>query len=211
MRSKKTLFALVIALLGFLSWYLLNPSAPITVGSITPEPSTPTINEPSPIPAPEKAQETPAMPKNGKTQPAPGPERTGFAPWELKIDEALRSQAEHSTIAKVLLQQVPFMPPEGQHAAAQHITNLIADKDYLDVIPYIQNPKLADAFQEIVVSESLNRPKEVKLPVLLATARLSKHPMKETATSILSVLLDQNYGTDWAKWEAAVQEALKQP
>lgn len=212
MRSKKILFALVIALLGFLCWYLLSPSTPIGGSSSTnSEPSPLTVAEPAPIQTPEKAQETAAMPKDGKPQPTPGPERTGFAPWELKIDEALRSQAEHSTIAKVLLQQVPFMPPEGQQAAAQHITNLIADKDYLDVIPYIQNPKLADAFQEIIVSESLNRPKEVKLPVLLATARLSKHPMKETATSILSVLLDQNYGTDWAKWEAAVQESLKQP
>jgi hypothetical protein len=138
-------------------------------------------------------------------QPAP---RTEIAQWEYRIDEALRSQADHSAIALSLLSQVPAMPGEGQTAAAQHIVNLISDRDYLQVLPYIKNSRMESGFQEIIVAESLNRPDEVKLPVLLAAARTPKHPMAETAVSVLSVLLDANHGSDWTKWEEAVNKAL---
>jgi hypothetical protein len=137
--------------------------------------------------------------------PAP---KTEIAQWEYRIDEALRSQADHSAIALSLLSQVPSMPAEGQTAAAQHIVNLIADKDYLQMLPYIKNPRMETGFQEIIVAESLNRPDEVKLPVLLMAARTPKHPMADTAVSVLSVLLDANHGSDWAKWEDAVNKSL---
>jgi hypothetical protein len=32
--------------------------------------------------------------------------------------------------------------------------------------------------------------------------------MAETALSVLSVLLDANHGSDWTKWEEAVNKAL---
>jgi hypothetical protein len=210
MRKKTIALALVVGLLIFLGWYLTSPNAPLLVSGSDPEPASQTANVPPPTPT-DAAPETGRPAKPAPAEPTVAPQPQALAAWELKIDEALRSQADHSTIAKALLQQVPYMPPEGQQAAAQHIINLIADKDYLDVLPYVQNPKIADGFQEIVVSESLNRPQPVKLQVLLASARMPKHPMKETALSILGLLLDQNHGNDWAKWEAAVNEALKQP
>jgi hypothetical protein len=211
MRLKQFALAGIAALLIALGWYLVspNPSALSPESPALPPPTTLNTEPAEPSSLPASPQPAPT-PKPANADPAPSPAATGLAAWELKIDEALRTQADHSTIAKVLLQQIPYMPPEGQQAAAQHITNLISDKDYLDVIPYVQNSKIGDGFQEIIVSESLNRPNSVKLPVLLASARMPKHPMKETAISILSVLLDQNHGNDWAKWEAAVNEALKQ-
>ena len=211
MRSKQIVLAGISILLIALGWYLISPNAPtLLTETLTNSNSTPQAAENSePSSLPPSPEPTPAS-KPAQNDPAPAPAPPGLAAWEMKIDEALRSQADHSAIAKVLLQQIPFMPPEGQQAAAQHITNLISDKDYLDVIPYVQNPKIGDGFQEIIVSESLNRPNSVKLPVLLASARMPKHPMKDTAISILSVLLDQNHGNDWAKWEAAVNQALKQ-
>jgi hypothetical protein len=204
--------ALALLLLGAI-WYVLRPSD-----------STPSQTSPSGLVSGEEASASSGglgfpdpvekTTSNGqqvqpKAAPAKGATpKTEIAQWEYRIDEALRSQADHSAIALSILSQVPSMPAEGQTAAAQHIVNLIADKDYLQLLPYIKNPRMEAGFQEIVVAESLNRPDEVKLPVLLNAARIPKHPMAETALSVLSVLLDANHGSDWAKWEEAVNKAL---
>ncbi|MEK0445400.1 MAG: hypothetical protein RLZZ399_721 [Verrucomicrobiota bacterium] len=206
MRPKNILFLVALTVLGLLAWYALRPiplnETPASFTAVAtqapePLPSAPTPEPPTPQPLPEDK--------------APLPQSGALPTWELKIDEALRSQADHGAIAKQLLLQIPSMPPEGQQAAAQHIVNLMPDTDYLSVIPYVQNLNISKGFQETIVAESLNRPKEVKLPVLLAAARLPRHPMQDTALSVLSVLVGQNYGSDWAKWEAAVKTALQQP
>jgi hypothetical protein len=207
MRWKQYTITAILITLGGLSWYVMRPDAPSlgTQKAVTPELSTAPESPASPAPT------APATPSEAAATAANLPLPSTIPAWELKIDEALRSQADHAAIARILLQQVLTMPPEGQHSAAQHIANLMSDSDYLEVLPYVQNLKIAQGFQEVIVAESLNRPKEVKLPVLLAAARTPLHPMKETALSVLSVLLDQNHGTDFALWEAAVQNALKQP
>jgi hypothetical protein len=208
-------FGALLLLLGFAVWYILkpDPSAPSTAArnaALDPTASTSGSELGQPT-----ADQGPASAKNApKTLSRPmslSPERSdeGIPVWERKIDAALRSQGEHSAIALGLLSEVNSMPPEGQTAAAQHIVNLIADKDYLQVIPYIKNNRLDDGFQEIIVAESLNRPDTIKLPVLLAAARAPGHPMAETAVSILTGLLDANHGTDWGKWEQSVKQSLE--
>lgn len=211
-RAPLLLFGTLALILVAAIWYVLrpsesglNPASSSTESPLKEEvPSASNLIPSSPGKQPDAAQRTD---KKGVSSPMPVP-KTEIAQWEYRIDEALRSQADHSAIALSLLSQVPAMPGEGQTAAAQHIVNLIADKDYLQVLPYIKNPRMETGFQEIIVAESLNRPDEVKLPVLLTAARTPKHPMAETAVSVLSVLLDANHGTDWSKWEEAVNKAL---
>lgn len=217
MRSNRTplfVFGFFAALLGVAVWYVLRPGDTAPLSQRHPEiaaertsealPSLPPDRVPPAAPA-APAAKTEAPPMTAAKTPPP---KTEIAQWEYRIDEALRSQADHSAIALSILSQVPAMPGEGQAAAAQHIANLISDKDYLQVLPYIKNSRMEAGFQEIIVAESLNRPDEVKLPVLLSAARTPKHPMAETALSVLSVLLDANFGNDWTKWEAAVNKAL---
>jgi hypothetical protein len=132
----------------------------------------------------------------------------GIPTWELKIDDALRSNADTAAIAQVLLQQVPSLPGEGQLASARHIVNLLPDKDYLSVLPYVRNTRLDPGFQEVIVSDAFNRVDSVKLPLLLAAAQTPKHPMAEIAKSTLAFLLDANFENDWGKWESAVKAAL---
>jgi hypothetical protein len=208
-------FGALLLLLGFAVWYILKPDPSATSTAprnaaldTTASTSGSELGQPSADQGPASAKNAP-KPLN---RPMPlSPERSdeGIPVWERKIDTALRSQGEHSAIALGLLSEVNSMPPEGQTAAAQHIVNLIADKDYLQVIPYIKNNRLDHGFQEIIVAESLNRPDTIKLPVLLAAARAPGHPMAETAVSILTVLLDANHGTDWSKWEQSVKQSLE--
>jgi hypothetical protein len=212
MSPKKLLFAGLLVVMAAALWYLgrsehsQEPNA--TSGADTGAEKTALSPEPPPLVVGAEAK-PPAARAEKSEKPEEMPKQGEPALWEVKIDEALRSNAEPATIAKVLLQQVPSMPGPGQLESARHIANLIADQDYLSVMPYVRNVQLDPGFQEVIVAESLNRPDAVKLPVLLAAARTPKHPMAETAKSTLSFLLDANFGEDWGKWEAAVKEALQ--
>jgi hypothetical protein len=207
----KLVFGALLLLLGVAVWYILKPdsistgAAPqITTSEAAPGQASSELNLSTSTSGPDLAIPT------GRPMPgAPSPTEDGIPAWERKIDAALRSQGEHSAIALGLLSEVNSMPAEGQTAAAQHIVNLIADKDYLQMLPYIKNARLDHGFQEIIVAESLNRPDSVKLPILLAAARAPGHPMAETAVSVLTVLLDVNHGTDWAKWEQSIKQSLE--
>jgi hypothetical protein len=203
MRPKKLFLAVALVALGLALWYLGRPSA-----SVEQIPQTQAqVQAPAASELPPSTPEAPSVVETPKPMVAPLPDSLPL--WERKIDEALRSNQEPAAIAQLLLQQVPTMPGEGQAASARHIANLIADQDYLKVLPYVQNTRLDKGFQEVIVAESLNRPDPVKLPVLLSAARTPDHPMAEIAKSTLAFLLDADHGTDWAKWEASVRQALE--
>ena len=207
MRPKKLVLALLLLLLASALWYLSKPGAPLPQAGPPPV-QTVTEGGLEPSVQPPTGVGTPAAAPGAATPPMTEAKPGEVPVWELKIDEALRSNAEPPVIAQVLLQQIPSMPKEGQVAAAQHIVNLIPDKDHLNVMPYVRNTNLEPGFQEIIVAESFNRPDEVKLPLLLAAAQTPKHPMAEVAKSTLGFLLDWNYGDDWGRWEAAVVQFL---
>ncbi len=205
MRPKRLLLTIVLVALSVALWYLGKSETPKPIA----RPAEPTSGEAIVDAAPAKALDPkPAAPVAPQKPEEPAPKSADLATWELKIDDALRSNAETSAIAQVLLQQVPSMPAEGQFASARHIVNLMPDKDYLSVLPYVRNTRLDPGFQEVIVAESLNRPDSVKLPLLLAAAQTPQHPMAQLAKSTLGFLLDSNFGEDWAKWEAAIKEAL---
>ncbi len=203
MRPKKLVLAVLLVVMATALWYLGRNDHPSGVSAG--------------VEKHDAAPETPALVVGAESQtptasagkPADMPKPEEVPLWEIKIDEALRSNAEPAAIAKLLLQQVPSMPGPGQLESARHIANLIADKDYLSVMPYVRNVQLDPGFQEVIVAESLNRPDAVKLPVLLAAAQTPKHPMAETAKTTLAFLLDANFGEDWGRWEAAVKDALR--
>jgi hypothetical protein len=208
---RKFVSALALLALALAGWYLGRPDvsvAPVHAPVHTPvEKAAHEESSPLSLPSAESPRVPPAQAAVVKSGGLPAPD--GLPLWERKIDEALRSNAEPPAIAQLLLQQVPSMPGEGQAASARHIANLIPDKDYLTVLPYVQNTRLDPGFQEVMVAESLNRADSVKLPVLLAAARTPQHPMAEIAKSTLVFLLDADHGTDWAKWEAAVRQSLQ--
>jgi hypothetical protein len=203
MRSKRLLLGLALLALTVALWYLGRSGVPVAAPVPTPEGIAAPVEPQPPTQLSAVVAEKPAT-----SEPPLTMKKDGLALWEIKIDEALRSNAETPAIAQMLLQQINGMPGEGQFASARHIVNLLPDKDYLTVLPYVQNTRLDPGFQEVVVAESLNRSDEVKLPVLLAAARTPNHPMAEIAKSTLGFLLENNFGEDWGRWEAAVKEAL---
>ena len=137
-------------------------------------------------------------------EPAPA-----LADWEIKIDQALRANVDESQTAQILISMLPTLPKDGQAEAAQHITNLVLDKDYARILPLVKNPALPQDVLDVFVTDLMNREDEVKLPAMLAIAKIPNHPHHEEALADLQIFLDEDHGADWGKWDAAMKSYLK--
>jgi hypothetical protein len=84
----------------------------------------------------------------------------------------------------------------------------LPDDRYSSLAPMLTNALTNEQVLEVLLTDLLNRPDNVKLPTLLELARTPDHPKASEARDILEVFVDENYGTDWAKWEAALQKYL---
>ncbi|MEO8353431.1 MAG: hypothetical protein ABI680_17010, partial [Chthoniobacteraceae bacterium] len=175
----------------------------------------------TPAPNPTAATPRPPMPSFGQgTKPKPKlpdiastvPKATPkpLEPWEYKIDEVLRSSADETQTAQILINMLPTLPPDGQEEAAEHISNLILDEDYDKVLPLVRNPNLSEDVLDVFVTDLMNRDDNIKLPALLEIAKLPNHPHHEEALTDLEIFLDEDYGTDWTKWQTAMDKYLKE-
>jgi hypothetical protein len=212
MNTRKLIIPALAAAIAVLSYLVLKEpsstppqtSAETAQRQPTAEPATaPNISTPS-----TTAEASPTKP-NKPTIPTPKPnEPSAPAAWEMKIDQVLQSNVEHSTMALTLLKEIPAMPADGQTATAQHIANLISDNDFEKLFPYLQNTQLAPGFLEILTADSLNRPDKVKLPTLLLAAKTPNHPMSDTAKGFLSVLVGEDHGTNWNLWDQSIKKII---
>jgi hypothetical protein len=212
MNTRKLIIPALAAAIAVLSYLVLKEpsstppqtSAETAQRHPTAEPATaPNISTPS-----TTAEASPTKP-NKPTIPTPKPnEPSAPAAWEMKIDQVLQSNVEHSTMALTLLKEIPAMPADGQTATAQHIANLISDNDFEKLFPYLQNTQLAPGFLEILTADSLNRPEKVKLPTLLLAAKTPNHPMSDTAKGFLSVLVGEDHGTNWNLWDQSIKKII---
>lgn len=211
-RSLTALALIIAAIVGAAIWFLNSGQAPLQVPPIalaTPGPIVPKI-----VPGVQPAEVETPKPKVGAVQkPTTTPKPVEIADWDHKIDEILRanpdnSDAANSATAQMLINLLPTLPAEGQGEAAQHITNLLADKDYSKVMPFLKNPATAEEVLDVLVTDLMNREDSVKLPALLEIAKVPNHPTREEALTDLQIFLDEDYGNDFAKWEAAMKAYL---
>ncbi len=199
----------VLAICVAAIWFLNSqPTAPVT--------ALPEVEKSTPAPTPQKTinvvrREADPIAKADDSDPAETVKRPAppLADWEIKIDNVLRANADESQTAQILINMLPTLPKEGQAEAAQHITNLVLDKDYSRILPLVKNPGLSEEVLDVFVTDLMNREDTVKLPALLEIAKIPNHPHHEEAASDLQIFLDENYGTDWAKWDTAMKSYLK--
>jgi hypothetical protein len=130
--------------------------------------------------------------------------------WEDRIDEVLRQDIEPAVVGKKLMEMLPQMPADGRIEALQHAANLISDEDYSPMGKMFCDPKTPEDEIEILMRDALNRPNTIKLPLLLEVARTAGHPKAGEAKEILEVFLGESYDNDWDKWQAKVNEFLKE-
>ncbi len=129
--------------------------------------------------------------------------------WPDKIGDILADNTEIPEKCKALLELFPKFPPDGQVEAAQHLSNLVGNDDYTPLGKILLDPKTSAAVDDVLMTDIYNRPSSMQLPILLQVARTPNHPKAEEAKNLLERFLDEDYGTDWTRWESKMNAWLK--
>ena len=129
--------------------------------------------------------------------------------WEDKLEDILGSEVEEPAKARQLLALFPHLPDAGQVEVAQHLSNLVADEDYAPLGKLLTDRKESEAVLDVLMVDVLNRPNALKLPLLLEVAREQDHAKAAEAKDLLELYLEQDYGSDWNKWQATLEQWLK--
>lgn len=135
------------------------------------------------------------------------------ADWEEEISEALANDQISNEEAVQRLLSLSYdtkVDDETRQEALEHSLNLTEDKAFAQVMPLFKNKNTPVDMLDGILSDLYNRGDRVKLEAVLEVARIDDHPMKEDALELLEFYVDENYGTDWNQWGAAVQSYLKE-
>jgi len=211
---------LVVALIvgGLVGWFAVGPSSPplkddssVRGDPITSPPSKLATNHANRQPAAtNRVRLRPRRSQTNQVSVAGVPTTAGDTNgWESKIDTVLTSDTEDSQKANKILELLPQLPPEGQEEAVEHLANLLPDEQYNAARQLLTNAKTSQPILDVLMSDLLNRPNELKLPTLLDIARAPEHPNAEEAKEFLELYLEDDFGTDWGKWEQAMRTWLK--
>ena len=92
---------------------------------------------------------------------------------------------------------------------AQHLSNLVPDQDYRLLHASLTNAALPEEVLDVLLDDTLNRPNSLKLPALLEVARNPQNPKAAEAKDFLELFLEEDYGNDWDKWQASMEQWLK--
>jgi hypothetical protein len=147
---------------------------------------------------------------NGGPMGASGAATNLMTGWEDKVDEILGSASSDADKAKQMLELFSTLPADGQEEVARHLTNLMPDQDYGLMRTYLTNAALPENVLDVLFGDVLNRPNRLKLPALLEVARSAQHPKAAEAKGSLGLFLDADYGSDWDKWQAGMEQWLKE-
>ena len=129
--------------------------------------------------------------------------------WEDKLDEILGSESDETSKARQMLAMFPRLPPEGQVEVAQHLSNLLPDDEYAALGKLLTDSKLPEEVLDVLMIDVLNRPNSLKLPLLLQVARDPQHPKAVEAKELLEVYLEEDFGSDWSKWQTKLDQWMK--
>jgi len=132
------------------------------------------------------------------------------ATWEKQLDEILSSSEDTAVQAKQFVALIPRLPVEGQVEAAQHAANLISDEAYADLGKILVDPATPETVVDVLLADLLDRPNNIKLPLLLQIAKTANHPGQMEAHEDLVFYLDEDFGIDWPKWEEKLGTWLKE-
>lgn len=191
---------------------------PVVAQDSTPHMSpapTPAVN-PAPViaqnpvvtPQPAPIQPTPVVQSNAATTSTASTNTE--AEWEDKIDNIIGSDDADTNKVKQLFALFPTLPPDGQEEVVQHLSNLVDDDDYAPLGELLKNDKLPEGVLDELLADVLNRPNNLKLPLLLDVASDANNAKHDEAKDLLELYLGQDYGDDWNNWGTQMTNWLQQ-
>jgi hypothetical protein len=205
-----------VVIIGFLASKRGGPGVPSNPtasdsGSTSSENTLPTnsfAQKQKPKPKPPRALPDQPIPATNDGT-VPGSASNIITNWEEKLDAILGSDTTSDPDkAKKMIEMFPHLTPEAQEEVAHHISNLTPDENY-NLGQFLTNSTLAEAVLDVFTEDVLNRPNSVKLPLLLDLARDPQHPKAGEAKDILELFLEEDFGSDWTKWQAKLDQWLK--
>ncbi len=207
---------LAVVLVGIAVGMLGTTGTQVTVQSSpgSPPPGTPPAGGATPSRAGASAPGAPAAEATASQTAAVSasllsPPAAAATNWQERLDEVLSSDATDPDKARQLLQLFPLASNEGKAELAQHLSNLVPDEDYALLGSYLTNSTSPEEVLDVLLSDLLNRPDRLKLPLLLEVARSPQHPKAAEAKDLMELYLEEDYGTDWNLWRTKVYEYLK--
>ena len=192
------------------------PPGPVTVTENSPTTPEPAHTSPQPL---VESNPAPVINTSVSNQAIPivTPAHLGTATntastneWEEKIDDIVGSDDPDTNKITQLYALFPKLPPDGQEEIAQHLSNLVDDEDYAPLGEMLKNDKLPEGVLDELLADVLNRPNNLKLPVLLAVAADANHAKHDEAKDLLELYLGEDYGTDWNSWGQHMTNWLQQ-
>jgi len=198
---------------------IIDPVAPAEPDAPAPAPSAVVPASPESAPAPSATpgatvmtRELPGNPGEPPAMPA-FPLQKGELPWEKRVNEVLdNGKIADTDKARLLLEMLPSLPVEGRESTAEHAITRLDDADYRHAQVVLTNPGTYPPALAVLWGDLMGRPEAISLPTLLQVARSSSHPYAENARENLDLLLGQDFGTDWPRWETAIREKVaKEP
>jgi hypothetical protein len=217
MRSKILMAVGVIAVIGVLGvgiGYLGGGGS----GAVPPAPAPPSgggdqrssSGGDQPTQATPVVEPTPVMPIQSNTiaQAETNPPAASTN-WEDTVDDIVGSDDADTNKVKQLFALFPKLPPDGQEEVAQHLSNLVEDDNYGPLGDMLKNASLPQGVLDELMSDVLNRPNSLKLPMLLDVAQDPNNPEHDEAKDLLTLYLGEE-PSDWSQAGPMVTNWLQQ-
>ena len=157
------------------------------------------------------AENPETAPPADEPNPAPRIELSrGKLAWEAAIENATNASGLSDTAkSRQLLAMIATLPENALTAASGEAVKRLPDADYNAVaLPLVANPQTHGLVQSVLFADLMERPDAITLPALLRIARTPNHPYAKFARDNLDLLVGEDFGADWPKWDAAVQKRL---
>jgi hypothetical protein len=131
--------------------------------------------------------------------------------WEDTVDDIVGSDDPDTNKVAKLFALFTNLPPDGQEEVVQHLSNLVEDDNYAQLGQLLTNSSLPQGVLDELMSDVLNRPNTLKLPMLLDVAQNQDNPEHDEAKDLLELYLGDDPSTNgWGGAGDMVTNWLKQ-
>jgi hypothetical protein len=129
---------------------------------------------------------------------------------EARIDAVQKAKFTATEKAQALLVIFPSLDRQSQRKVAHALVKFVDDSSYGLIRRQLMDTKLHPQVLSVFMTDTLKRQNRIKIPVLLALARVETHPLKSEARELLAAYVRQDHGTNWAQWDSTVNAWLMQ-
>jgi len=192
---------------GVLLYFILNRPAP-KPGSATPHSAGSATTQLARPPAKAVVDDKPG-PVTGKVAAAESSTNANASDdWMERIEGARAVEESDADKSVRLLALFPTLPPEGQDEIAAELAALTPDANFSALTGILTDIRTPESVLDVLLTDLLDRPESVQLPLLLDVAKTPDHPRSAEAIDMLASALGENLGTDWAAWSKKISEQL---